>query len=179
MKTSMACSLALGLAAATIGAGADGRDCCKGPGARAAAGCPAGDCKICLDTNGMTVAELARRLSEKIGVEVRVQGPSFETLKLKLCAPTPEAALTQIDGARRASERRRRGHPPDPSRLTADPPPPFPDRGARHRARTREYRHGPCGRGRAAGERGVPAAAARGVGGCLHPGVAAGDPAGD
>ena len=99
MKTAMACSLALGLTAATLGAGADGLDCCKGPGARAAAGCPAGDCKICLDTNGMTVAELARRLSEKIGVEVRVQGPSFETLKLKLCAPTPEAALTQIAAA--------------------------------------------------------------------------------
>ena len=96
MKTAMACSLALGLAAATIGAGADGLDCCKGPGARAAAGCPAGDCKICLDTNGMTVAEMARRLSEEIGVEVRVQGPSFETLKLKLCAPTPEVALTLI-----------------------------------------------------------------------------------
>jgi hypothetical protein len=96
MKTAMACGLAFGVAAAAMGARADGLDCCKNVGSSAAAVCPAGSCKICLDANGMTAVELARQLTEKIGVEVRVQGISFEKTQLKLCAATPEEALTQI-----------------------------------------------------------------------------------
>jgi hypothetical protein len=95
MKTAMACGLALALVATVTGARADSPDCCKGAGA-GTSGCTAAGCKICVDANGMTVAALAKQLSEKIGVEVRVQGPGFETLKLKLCAATPEAALSQV-----------------------------------------------------------------------------------
>jgi hypothetical protein len=93
MKKAMVCALALGLAGTAVGARAESGDCCKASGA---ACCSGGDGKVCLNADGMTVAELARRLSDAIGTEVRVQGPSFEKLTLKLCAPTPEAALAQV-----------------------------------------------------------------------------------
>lgn len=96
MKRAMACGLALGLATVAAGARAEGMDCCKKPGSAPAAACSAGSCKICLDCNGLTAIEAARQLSQKIGVEVRVQGTGFEKLNLKLCATTPEAALDQV-----------------------------------------------------------------------------------
>ena len=96
MKRVMVCALALGLAGTAAGVRAESGDCCKAAGANAAGCCVAGEGKICLDADGMTVAEVARKLSEAIGAEVRVQGPSFEKLTLKLCAPSPEAALAQV-----------------------------------------------------------------------------------
>jgi hypothetical protein len=99
MKTTLACALALGVAAASVGAQADGKDCCGKPGAAAATCCPAGNGKICLDARDLTAVELARQLTARIGVEVRVQGIGFEKLNLKLCAATPEQALDQVAAA--------------------------------------------------------------------------------
>lgn len=94
MKMVIACALALGMAATTASARAGSPDCCKG-NAGCAASCSANE-MVCLDADGITVAELAHQLSEKMGVEIRVQGPGFEKLKLKVCAATPEEALTQV-----------------------------------------------------------------------------------
>src|SRR5689334_3982209 len=93
MKQVIVCALALGLAGTAVGARAETAGCCKAEGATC---CSGGDGKVCLKADGITVAELARRLSDAIGTEVRVQGPAFEKLTLKVCAPTPEAALAQV-----------------------------------------------------------------------------------
>ena len=99
MKTARACGLALGLMAAAAGARADGPDCCKNVGARTDGACAAAGCNICINANDVTVGQLVKQLGDKIGVEVRVQGPTYEKLTLNLCASTPEAALSQIAAA--------------------------------------------------------------------------------
>jgi hypothetical protein len=99
MKRAMVCVLTLGLAGTAVGARAESSDCitrCAGTRAADAACCSGGAGKVCLSADGITVAEVARRLSDAIGVEVRVQGPAFEKLTLKVCASTPEAALAQV-----------------------------------------------------------------------------------
>lgn len=93
MKRAMVCALAAGLAGTAVGARAESGDCCKAAGAACCAG---GEGKICLNADGISVAELAKRLFDAFGTEVRVQGPSFEKLTLKVCAPTPESALAQV-----------------------------------------------------------------------------------
>jgi hypothetical protein len=115
----MVCALALGLSGAAVGARAEGGDCCKASGAGC---CSSGDGKVCLKADGITVAELAQRLSDALGTEVRVQGPAFEKLTLTICAPTPEAALVQVAAALHA-----RWHPAyifgssAPTRMLASP----------------------------------------------------------
>jgi hypothetical protein len=96
MKRAMVGALALGLVGTAAGARADSSNCSKPSGT---ACCAAGGGKICVDADGITVAEVARRLTDAIGTEVRVQGPAFEKLTLKVCAPTPEAALAQVANA--------------------------------------------------------------------------------
>jgi len=44
----------------------------------------------------ITVAELARKLTDAIGTEVRVQAARVREVDAEVCAPTPEAALAQI-----------------------------------------------------------------------------------
>jgi hypothetical protein len=97
MKTAIAGALALGVVAAAGGAQAGGLDCCRRPAEKAAACCPAGpsDSKICLDLQDLSAAEAAKRLSQAIGAEVRVQGAA-PNVSLKLCAPNREAALKQV-----------------------------------------------------------------------------------
>lgn len=101
MKRLMVCALAAGMAGATVGARADGTDCCRPPATNGAACCPAGQTggKICLEVKDGTAVELAKQMSEVIGCEVRLQGPGFERITLKLCAPTPEAAMAQAAAA--------------------------------------------------------------------------------
>ncbi len=102
MKTAIACALALGMAGAAAGVRADG-DCCRGAAGKAAC-CSTGTTTeaICLDANKISAAELAKRLSQAIGAEVRVQGPAYGEVNVKLCAKTPEAAVAQAAKAMNA-----------------------------------------------------------------------------
>jgi len=88
MKRAMVCALAVGLAGTAVVARAEGGDCCKAAGAACCAG---EEGKVCLNADGISVAEIAKRLSDAFGTEVRVQGPAFEKLTLKLCAPAVPA----------------------------------------------------------------------------------------
>jgi hypothetical protein len=97
MKRVITCALALGIAGAAGAARAEGGDCCRSAPGNAAACCATGEAKgtICLEATGVSAAELASRLSKALGTDVRVQGPSFATVSVKLCAKTPEEALAQ------------------------------------------------------------------------------------
>jgi hypothetical protein len=104
MKTAIACALALGVAGAAAGVRAEGLDCCRPSGQKAAACCSTGEPggKVCLEAKDITAAEAVRRLSEAIGVEVRVKGTCYGTVSLRICAASPEAALAQAARAMNA-----------------------------------------------------------------------------
>jgi hypothetical protein len=106
MKTAIAGALALGVVAAAGGVQAEGLECCRRPAEKAAC-CAAGpsDGKVCLDLQDVPAGELASRLSQALGAEVRVQGVTTG-VSLKLCAPNREAALKQVAAALNARLKR-------------------------------------------------------------------------
>jgi hypothetical protein len=102
MKTAIAGALALGMVAAAGGVRAESPDCCQRPAQKANC-CPAGpaDSKVCVDLQDVPAAEVGSRLSQALGIEVRVKGVSTG-LTLKVCAPNREAALKQVAAAMNA-----------------------------------------------------------------------------